>query len=168
VEDVERGGTVRGGRVQSHLRAVSDLVERIDFGQAARPVERFVEVTALLEQLGQAPERRHDLVPQTLSLGGQPFREALGHQIARVAPCHFRQRSDLARRLPSRAGSGGVGTCERPAYVVEVRADGVLEPQPDLRAARLDRPLALRKIAPKAVELAAEVGARLRLARLGP
>jgi hypothetical protein len=168
VERMQRRGAIRRGRVQAHLGAIGDLVERIDLGRAPRPADGFNEVAALFEQRRQAAQPHRHVFPQPIALGGHPFREAFRHEIPAVALGRRRQRGDLGGNLPSSGRPRGPRTCKRRADVLHVRRDPVAEPDAELPVTRRERPFHWRQIAPQLMQLAAEVRTRLLFARVQP
>ena len=155
---MQRRGALAAARVTTHERAPGLFVERIEPEQLLRMLDRLPEGAILFEEADKTRQNLPRTLTETFAVGVNPLARALGQQVALVETCRFLQGS----AVPLQTAIGG--GLER--HQVHDRA-GLSAPRQRARAG-IDEGVQPGPAFPQVVQLAAEIGQRLGVARFRP
>ncbi len=156
--EVQRGGAIAAARVTTHERAPRLFVERIEPEQLLGMLDRVPERAIVLEQTDQTRQHLPRTLTETFAVGVNPLAGAVGQQVALVETRRFLQGGTVP--LQTAIGGGLEG------HQVHDRA-GLSLPRQRARAG-IDERVEPRPAFPQVVQLAAEIGQRLDVARFRP
>ena len=157
--EVQRRGALAAARVTTHERAPGLFVERIEPEQLLRVLDRVPEGAIVFEEVDQTRQDLLRALAETFAVGVNPLAGALGQQVALVETCRL---AAGQRRSPSRPRSAAASNAIR-----STMAPGLVAPGQRARAG-VDERVQLRPAFPQVVQLAAEIGQRLDVARFRP
>jgi len=156
---VQRRGALAAARVTTHERAPGLFVERIEPEQLLRMLDRVPERPIVFEEADKTRQNLARPLMETFAVGVNPLARALGQEVALIQTCRFLQRSTVSLQAAIGAGLEG--------HQVHDRAD-LSAPRQSARTRIDDEGVQLGPAFPEVVQLAAEIGQRLRVARFRP
>ena len=156
--EVQRRGALAAARVTTHERAPGLFVERIEAEQLLGVLDRIAEGPIVFEKADKPRQNLSRALTETFAVGINPLARAVGQEVALVQTCRFLQRSTVSRQAAIGGGLEG--------HQVHDRA-GLSAPRERART-RIDERVQPGPAFPEVVQLAAEIGQRLGVARFRP
>jgi hypothetical protein len=154
---VQSSGALASARVTAHQRAPRLFVERIEAEQLLGMLDRTPEGPILFEEADKPGENGPRTLTETFAVGIDPLACAVGKDVALIQTCRFLQRGTVSRQ----AAIGG-GLEDHQVY-----RRAALTPRQSAGAC-IDERVQLGPRFSELVELAAEIGQRLGVARFRP
>ena len=156
--EMQRRGTLAAARVTAHQRAPGLFVERIEAEQLLGVLDRIPEGSIVFEKVDKTRENLSRTLTETFPVRINPLARAVGEDVALIQTCRLMQGGTVSRQAAIGGGLEGHQVHDRagssaPRERARARIDEGIQPGPRL---------------PEVVQLAAEIGQRLGVARFRP
>jgi hypothetical protein len=155
---MQRRGALAAAGVTAHQRAPRLFVERIEAERLLRVLDCIPEGSIVFEKIDKTRENPSRPLTEAFPVRVNPLARAVGENVAFVRACGLLQGSTISRQA-------AIGS-RFEIHQVDDRA-GFLTPR-ERAGARIDEGIQPWPCVPEVVQLAAEIGQRLGIARFRP